>query len=540
MKRITNILSVFILLFSIQSCDLERTPLDQFSEDKFWTSEENAMLALTGIYNANLLFNGTGFANDWWDYNGLVMLENASDNCYDRRGANSDYNRLVNGNLLSNNSIVASYWKNTYSKIARCNRFLAGIDKLETNPVLSNRLKSEVRFIRATQYFYLVQFFHDVPLVTKVLTQDEANTVEKNSRQEIVDFMLAEFKQSAEGLPRFKDLTTTEIGRVSKQAAMAFLGRVYLGEQNYKDAADVYKQIIDFGDNSIDPDYASIFTTVNENSSENIFSTQYVQDRAGCGMPQHFYPRKNGGWAILNPTAGLFEAYQFLDGTDFSYESPLYDPLDLSKNRDPRLNASLYYDGAVFCGTEFVCHPDKASPDKITTRNSTVTGFLMRKYFDESYSGSLTSYGGNIPVIRYAEILLSYLEAKLESGDPISRDLLDQTINRIRTRVSVNMPVITETDPTKLRLILRNERRVELALEGIRYWDLLRWRIAGDVFKGDIYGAPFLNSKITSPNKAGVVDKYGRWYVDRYGFRTPQDYKWPIPQSEQDINPNLR
>ena len=85
MKRITNIVSILSLLFLIQSCDLERTPLDQFSDDKFWVSEDNAMLALTGIYRANLLFNGTGFASDWWDYAGLVMLENASDNCYDRK-----------------------------------------------------------------------------------------------------------------------------------------------------------------------------------------------------------------------------------------------------------------------------------------------------------------------------------------------------------------------------------------------------------------------------------------------------------------------
>lgn len=540
MKRITNIVSILSLLFLIQSCDLERTPLDQFSDDKFWVSEDNAMLALTGIYRANLLFNGTGFASDWWDYAGLVMLENASDNCYDRRGMNSDYNRLNNGNLLSNNSIVQSYWKNSYSKIARCNRFLAGIDKLETDPALVNRFKSEVRFIRATQYFYLSQFYHDVPLVTKVLTRDEANTVEKNTRKEIVDFLITEFKETAEGLPRHKDLATTEIGRATKQASLAFLGRTYLGEQNYKEAVNVYKQIIDFGDNIIDSDYTSIFTTANENSAENIFSTQYVQDMTGCGMPQHFYPRKDGGWAILNPTAALFEAYQFIDGTNFSYDNPLYDPTDLSKNRDPRLKASIYYDGAIFCGTEFVCHPDKTSPDLITTRNSTVTGFLMRKYFDESYSGNLVSYGGNIPIIRYAEILLSYLESKIESGEPITQSLLDETINKIRGRASVNMPPITETNPIELRTIVRNERRVELALEGIRYWDLLRWGIAHEIFKGDIYGAPFPNSIVTSPNKEGIVDKYGRWFVDSYDFRKPQDYQWPIPQSEQDINPNLR
>ena len=145
-----------------------------------------------------------------------------------------------------------------------------------------------------------------------------------------------------------------------------------------------------------------------------------------------------------------------------------------------------------------------------------------------------------MPVIRYAEVLLSYLEAKLEAGEPITQALLDETINLVRGRTSVHMPKITETTPDLLRPILRNERRVELAMEGIRYWDLLRWGIADQVLNGYIFGAPFPGSKRTSPTPDGQVDAYNRWYVNKRAFRKDQDYKWPIPQSEQDINPNLR
>ena len=102
------------------------------------------------------------------------------------------------------------------------------------------------------------------------------------------------------------------------------------------------------------------------------------------------------------------------------------------------------------------------------------------------------------------------------------------------------MPAITEVNAGKLRPILRNERRVELAMEGIRYWDLLRWGIAHEVLNGDIYGAPFPGSKRVSVKPDGEPDKYGRWWVNSRAFRQEQDYKWPIPQSEQDINPNLR
>ena len=137
-------------------------------------------------------------------------------------------------------------------------------------------------------------------------------------------------------------------------------------------------------------------------------------------------------------------------------------------------------------------------------------------------------------------MLLSYLEAKLEAGEGITQALLDETINKVRGRASVQMPAITEVNAGKLRPILRNERRVELAMEGIRYWDLLRWGIAHEALNGDIYGAPFPGSKRTSIKPDGEPDKYGRWWVNSRAFRQDQDYKWPIPQSEQDINPNLR
>ena len=124
-------------------------------------------------------------------------------------------------------------------------------------------------------------------------------------------------------------------------------------------------------------------------------------------------------------------------------------------------------------------------------------------------------------------------------GRLLTRALLDATINRVRGRASVNMPKVTETDPSKLRVILRRERRVELALEGIRYWDLLRWGIAQDVLKADFYGAPFPGAK-NMRKKNGAIDPNDRWYVITRNFRNPDDYRWPIPQTEQDINPKLK
>lgn len=530
-----------LLIGTWAACDLERNPLNRFSDSTIWSSEENAKVALTGLYRGDILFNAPEYQpSDWWSYGGLVFLEFASDNLYDRRNNASNFFRLSNGQLVANNPFVARYWKNAYKRITQCNRFLENVRSLPETDV-TRRYAAEARFIRACQYFYLSQYFQEVPLVTKVLTRDKANTVEKNGSKEITKFVIDELKAAVIDLPRFKDLSVEQIGRASKQAALAFLGRTYLAENKWNEAAAVYKEIIDYGDNELAADYSSLFIPKGENSRENIFSMQYIESLAGQSMPQHALPAKDGGWCIINVPASLFEAYEFTDGTSFSYDSPLYDPKDLGKNRDPRLRYTILYNGAMFMGKSYVSHPDSASsPDRVMGGQTTQTGFMMRKYFDETYKGNLQEYGGNLPVIRYAEVLLGYLEAKMEAGDAISQALLDQTINRVRGRVSVNMPKITLTDVASLRPVLRNERRVELACEGIRYWDILRWKIGDEVLTKDVYGAPFPGAKRTRVKPGDQPDPHGRWFVNTRNFRSPQDYKWPIPQAEQDINPNLR
>lgn len=169
------------------------------------------------------------------------------------------------------------------------------------------------------------------------------------------------------------------------------------------------------------------------------------------------------------------------------------------------------------------------------------TGFMWRKYFDENPINDLSSASMVTPIIRYAEVLLGYLECLIESGQSINQSVLDATINQIRGRADVNMPFITETNLTNLRETVRHERRIELAFEGIRYWDIMRWGIADEVLVGEIWGAPYPNST-TYETSTKVIDPtgYNRWYVGRRDFRDPQDYTWPIPLSEQNINPNLR
>lgn len=319
------------------------------------------------------------------------------------------------------------------------------------------------------------------------------------------------------------------------------MGRVYLAEKKFAEASAAYKQIIDFGDNIIDADYGSIFNSTNENSAENIFSLQYCEGLAPNFLAQHGYPANKSGWHLINPLESLASQYDFNDGTPFSYADPRFNSRNMAANRDPRFAATFLYDGCTFGGNIYDCHPDNSkSVDQLTySKQATRTGYGLRKFLDTNFSGDLkTGYGGNIPIIRYSEVLLSYLEAELEGGKPITQPLLDLTINKIRGRASVKMPAITITDASQLRPVLRKERRIEMALEGLRYWDLLRWGTLGDVMQGNFWGASFPDAKYTGSKVDPTGNK--RWWVDTKAFRKGQDEVWPIPQTEQDINPNLR
>ena len=544
-------IQAFVLIFFVSisfSCadQLDRSPSNQYDSAKFWSNETNAMIALTGVYRGNIKYQSQDQVNptDWWNCGGIVFLDLATDNGYDRRGDNSTINRLTDGTLLPNNSVIESLWKGSYRRITLANDFLAHIDNVPMDENKKARMKAEARFLRATQYFYLSQYFGAVPLVEKVLTSEEANTVHKDSKENIEQFVLDELTEATNDLPRQSELPTSEIGRATKQASLAFLGRLQLARKEFKDAIETYKQIIDYGDNIIDADYVTIFNDVNENSAENIFSSQFITLKAPNFLTQHAYPAIAGGWHFINPLESLAVDYGFTDGSMFSYDSPLFNPKNMAENRDPRFAYTFLWDGCSFAGEIYDCHPDHSnSVDQLTvSKQATRTGYGLRKFFNEQFSGDLgTGYGGNIPIIRYAEVLLSYLEAKLEAGDPLSQELLDETINKIRTRPSVNMPPITELRRDALRQILRRERRIELAFEGLRLWDILRWGIQGEVLVGDFWGASFPDSQgsLNLPN-GYEKDPYSRWWVTKKNFRIGVDELWPIPESETNINPNLK
>src|SRR5574344_531306 len=421
-KIIYSIIAILALSIFVQSCDLDRQPLTDLSDETFWNNESNAELALTAMYRGGMVLKDREF-HDWWSTCGIIFFDDLSDNGYDRRGAKNNYSKITNGNLTAGNVYILNAWKGAYDRITKCNRFLAG---------------------------------------------DQANSVTKTSQSEILNFVVTELDAAAKDLPLVSELTSSEVGRAIKEAALAFEGRTLMFMKEWDKAATVYKTIIDLKDCALADDYKSLFVTSTVGSNkENLFVMQYLATYFGSWLPQFIYGGKDGGWSLLNPSGNLFEEYEFNDGTAFKYSDTRYNPDNLGEKRDSRLDYTIYYNGATFLGTKYVITPDGKYPEVIDYAHETSkTGFLWRKYSDETNPpADITSATIAYPIIRYAEVLLSYAECLVESKGSISQSDFDLTINAIRARKSVNMPAVSVSGLSKDELIskIRHERRVELA-----------------------------------------------------------------------------
>lgn len=542
MQNLKVILQTIMIGFGmtilISSCDsiLDVNPSDELSEATFFQDESDARLALAGVYSV-----GGSQANDsrdsFWKHNTYIrFIEGVSDNGNEK----DDWvNTFTNGTLTATNSDVENLWTGTYERIVKANNFLDNIESVEMDSDLKSEMIGEVKFIRAYEYFWLSQLWGGVPLITNVLTIDEANNVSRDSKETVVNFTLEELTQASESLPVSRP--TSEHGRIIKSAALALKGRLLMAEESWTEAAQTYREIIDLGIHSIDSRWHELFLEEGDFSDEIILSIKSKRDGANTAMQRTVQPFQYGGWHQANVFTNLVKDFDMVDGQSID-ESPLFDPENRYENRDPRLDMSFFIHGkTIFKDQPYLMHPDSEdAPFRLRDRDW--TGIGLKKFADENFDGSMTNYGGDFPLIRYAEVLLSYLESLLESGQSINQSVLNETINKIRGREAVNMPPITATNVDELRDIVRKERRIELAFEGLRFFDLLRWGIAAERLTGKFYGMQLTTDPdiISTGTFDGMeIDDEGFFFYRSKAFREGINEKWPIPQSELDINPNL-
>lgn len=532
MKNLIKLLIVFLTVAVAASCKkLDLAPTDRFSELTFWTVDANVYSALNNnyslMYNSNMYF-----------YN-----EATSDNAYSSTG---DYALIASGNATSAQAKFLNDWAYFYSTIKSCNIFLASVDQNTTlAPAQLARLKAENRFIRAFAHFNLAKWYGDVPLIDKDLSPDEAKLIARSPKATVMQFVIDELDAAAADLPAKEDVSATENGRLTKGAALALKARALLYDGNrMAEVVQVCEQLMNNpgnGQYGLVSNYSSLFSdpAVNKNNIEAILSLQFVPAIRTWGEFFDFAPRSVGGRVSgMSPTQELVDDYVTLNGKGIREAGSGYVEINPYANRDPRLTATVVYDGYVWQkpdGSTKVIYikpgtdPDPARLDEYNpaSQASSPTGYYWRKYYDPIALASFTS-GMNLHLIRYAEVLLNYAEAKQALGQ-MDETVWNNTIRLLRQRAGfTDAAALNFPGTADMTNIIRRERRAELAMEGLRTDDIRRWKIAETVLNGYAHGARF--------GDAAVDNGYIR--AQKRAF-TAKDYLWPIPASEIGLNPNL-
>jgi hypothetical protein len=533
MKFLKYILITGLIAISASGCKkLDLEPTDQFSENNFWTVDGNVYSALNNNYS--LMYNSSMFF-----YN-----EATSDNAYSTSG---DYALIASGNANASQGQFLNDWRYYYSTIKSCNVFLANVDQNKTLPAAAlNRLKAENRFIRAFAHFNLTKWYGDVPLIDKDITADEAKVIVRSPKATVIKFIIDELEAAIAALPTKETLPASENGRITKGAALALEARVLLYEGNrMADVVTICEKLIRDGSTngqySLVNSYSDLFSnpTVNKTNNEVILSLQYVPAVRTWSEFFDFAPRSVGGRVSgMAPTQELVDDYLTLNGRAIQETGSGYDEANPYVNRDPRLTATVVYDKYNWLkpdGTTKVIYikpgtdPDASRLDEYSpsSQASSPTGYYWRKYFDPIALSSFTS-GSNLHLFRFAEVLLTYAEAKQSLGQ-MDETVWNNTIRLLRQRAGfTDAAALSFPAGANLTNVIRRERRSELAMEGLRTDDIRRWKIAETTLNGYAHGAKF--------GDPAVDNGYIR--AQRRAF-TAKDYLWPIPSSEIGLNSNL-
>lgn len=549
MKLRSIILGAMVLTSACHQDLLDKLPLDKPSDANFFSSQDELELAINGAY--------TGL---WWQGGAMpyyLYLDAATDIAWSR-GDYGGVQTVQSGQFTPDVGIFSSTWTDMYSSISKCNNLLQHMDRAkdQVSAEYFAGVQAQALFLRSFFYFYLIELYGDVPWVNTILPLDSAQ-LPRTPKSEILAHLYEDLDFAAANLP--DAWGGSDAGRATKGAALTLKARLALDEGDFATAAASAKAVMDMGIYSIDPDYGALFHYEGASSPEIIFKLSYLTGVKTNIIPQIEGPRSAPGYSILVPTQALVDQYACTDGLPID-ESPLYDPEHPFEQRDPRLDLSIIRPGMWFNGYQFLTHPDSTMTwqDKggdtvrvgnleVTNAYATFTGYLWLKYLNAAdLPQNVTSSEQQVILMRYAEVLLTYAEAKIELNQ-IDASVAD-AINAVRGRPGVQMPPVDAAMPQEaLRRILRYERTIEFADEGFRLFDIRRWKYAEHLMPGKVYGrrtkAHWYDPVVPQ------LDAYGHAVYPQADelfkvisvntFDPAKNYLWPIPQKELDVNPHL-
>lgn len=497
MKKINIILFCWMMLFSACSDMLDKNPTSQPSESIFWQSKKDFELALASCY-------GSFIENNVFTIQ-LPKLEGLSDNGYCQH--EKELINIAQGNIdPTSGSFISSYYSSAYKIIARLNIF---IDKIQnyTGSDISQQEKEnyigQCTFLRAHCYSFLYRCYGDVLLATEPLDLETQNSP-KSTAAEVLRQIMDDLDTAISACP---DVTYAAAkGRVTKSTALALKARIMLYDaydtngnaipEKMQEILSLLQQVKGY---TLANSYESVFQPdTQEGNPEIMFSIKYLAPNSYHSLDQWL-----SSWVISSPLKNFVDAYEFSDGTAFSESDPRYDPEAPLAGRDPRLEMTVSRNYVVING---VTQP-RADPAP--------TSFILRKFVTKDETqipfDNNTRSEQDWVILRYADVLLMTAEAENELNGPTQN--VYNAINAIRTRPGIDLPVLAAgLSKDEMREKIRHERRIELAFEGERYFDLKRWKTIGTVM-----------NQLTDP----TLPLYKPYFEERF-------YRWPLPQSEID------
>ncbi|MBE0674034.1 MAG: RagB/SusD family nutrient uptake outer membrane protein, partial [Bacteroidales bacterium] len=514
-RKIFTGITLISLLFT--GCELDRFPLNGPTTGTFPATEQEATMGLFAAYKGLSLLDASSTQF-------LHVMDNISDIGYARPGVN--YSSPITSSLTTDNALAVKPWEYHYKTIARCHAVLDNLEniKSEMSEDLYKQIDAEFRVIRAYCFSQLIELYGDVPLFTQSLGLGDSD-LPRTSKSEIQQWIIDEMTAVADYLPP----SQTAYGNVRAGSVAAYMlkARVALYSEQYAVAAAAAAKAIELSngiysltpfDNSLnycnnthdigEPECSNLFGYAGYSSSKEwIWVIEYNQTISGNTHNQGYYygSRLGKGCCYFGPTQNLIDSYQCLDGLPID-QSPLYDAANPFVNRDPRLDMYCARPHSRLMGIQFepnstyskvnnywpVINGESSTPSLVSNTDATnayrsFSGYLWRKHTDNVDYATNSSRGVsdlNVGIFRYAELLLLYAEAKIESNsiDATVYDAIDQ----IRQRAG--MPVLERTmTQAQLRTALRYERKIELCNDGLRWYDIRRWNLAPEIMNGYIY-----------------------------------------------------
>lgn len=459
---------------------------------------------------------------------------------------NDDNTWFIQQGQLSpeNTGIAGTFWGRSYRSIREVNFALNNIQEVDMSEARRNLLVAELRFIRAFRYHDLIRNYGRVVLMGDRVPElgddfTDPTLFERSSIQEGIDYVVNELEEAAEGLP-LEHSSTWQEGRATEGAALALRSRMLLyaasplytggssDPQKWQDAADAAQDVMDLGVYSLyQGGYGELFLTPGSNS-EIIFARYYNINARHTALEIANGPNGYGAWGGNVPLQNLVDDYEMADGSSFSWDDPEQAQAPY-ENRDPRFYETILFNGAEYRGREVETFTPGGldSPDGPDNWNTSKTGYYLRKFINEDLPiQNPWEVAGtqNWIYFRYAEILLNYAEAQNEATGPDPS--VYEAVNRIRSRNGVEMPPLPQgLSQDEMREAIRQERRIELAFEEHRFYDVRRWMIAMETENEPAYGIDITREEDGSFSYEVEVALEGRNFEERH-------YWLPIPREE--------